>query len=145
MARKKKKNTKINQKIKYYFDDDPFDVGIERVPSETLSELFATLGIYDVEHNKNLLLKTIRMIWSEADGGYREDILRFFEANGVIYVSDKPKEPSFDRETKIETLLEELDLNDEEAFYSLKHFPMLEVKKSLYKRWNQNSVISALI
>ena len=129
MARKKKKNTKINQKIKYYFDDDPFDVGIQRVSSETLSELFATLGIYDVEHNKNLLLKTIRMIWSEADGGYREDILNFFEANGVIYPSEKPKEPSFDRETKIETLLEELDVSDEEAFLLTQAFSSVRSKK----------------
>ncbi len=129
MARKKKKNTKINQKIKYYFDDDPFDVGIERVPAETLSELFATLGIYDVEHNKNLLLKTIRMIWSEADGGYREDILNFFEANGVIYPSDKPKEPSFDRETKIESLLAELDVSDEEAFLLTQAFSSVRSKK----------------
>ena len=31
MAKKNKKNSKINQKIKEYFDNDPFDVGIERV------------------------------------------------------------------------------------------------------------------
>jgi len=129
MARKKKKNTKINQKIKHYFDDDPFDVGIERVPSETLSELFATLGIYDVEHNKNLLLKTIRMIWSEADGGYREDILRFFEANGVIYHSQQAKEPTYDRETKIESLIEELDATKEESFLLLQAFEHVRSKK----------------
>ena len=45
MGKKNKKNSKINQRIKQYFDDDPFDVGVERVSSETLSELFHTLGI----------------------------------------------------------------------------------------------------
>ncbi len=65
MAKKSKKNTKINQRIKKYFDEDPFDVGVERVSSETLSELFGTLGVYDVEHSKKALLKAVRMLWSE--------------------------------------------------------------------------------
>ena len=74
MGKKSKKNTKINQRIKKYFDDDPFDVGVERVSSETLSELFHTLGIYEIEHTKKVLLKTVRMLWSEADSGYRQDL-----------------------------------------------------------------------
>jgi ATP-dependent RNA helicase SUPV3L1/SUV3 len=115
MSKKNKKNTKINQKIRIYFDDDPFDVGIERVSSETLSELFSTLGIYDVEHNKAVLLKTVRMIWSEADSGFRQDILNFFSANGEIYTSDTPKEPSLDRESKIELILQELHVEQDEA------------------------------
>jgi len=115
MSKKNKKNTKINQKIRIYFDDDPFDVGIERVSSETLSELFSTLGIYDVEHNKAVLLKTVRMIWSEADSGFRQDILNFFSANGEIYVSDVPKKPNLDRESKIEIILEELHVTQDEA------------------------------
>ena len=115
MAKKSKKNTKINQRIKKYFDDDPFDVGVERVSSETLSELFHTLGIYEIEHTKKLLLKTIRMLWSEADSGYRQDILNFFEANGEVYLSGKPKEPSLDRLEKIDLFLEELEVNQEEA------------------------------
>jgi ATP-dependent RNA helicase SUPV3L1/SUV3 len=115
MAKKNKKNTKINQKIRTYFDGDGFDVGIERVDSRTLSELFSALGIYDIEHNKELMVKTLRMIWSEADGEIRRDILHFFENNAVVYKSDKPKEPTFDREAKIEALLEELQTTPEEA------------------------------
>jgi len=61
MGKKNKKNTKINQRIRKFFDDDPFDLGIERVSSETLSELFHTLGIVEIEHTKSVLLKTIRM------------------------------------------------------------------------------------
>ncbi|MFK5938379.1 MAG: helicase-related protein, partial [Sulfurimonas sp.] len=115
MAKKNKKNIKINQKIKEYFDDDPFDVGVERVSSETLSELFATLGIYDIEHNKKTLLKTVRMLWSEADGGYRKDILDFFQANNEIYYTDKQKNPLPEIEDKLERMLRELDVNREEA------------------------------
>jgi len=116
MARKNKKNSKINQRIRKYFDEDPFDVGIERVESKTLSELFAALGIYDIEHNKTLMIKTLRMIWSEADSGMRYDILNFFESDGRVYKSPKPtKELVLDREEKINTILQELDANQEEA------------------------------
>lgn len=115
MSKKNKKNSKINQKIRKYFDDDPFDVGIERVGSETLSELFATLGIYDVEHSKAELVKTTRMLWSEADSGFRQDILNFFTSNGEIYTSNIPKQPNMDRDQKIDNLLEGLDITQEEA------------------------------
>ena len=115
MAKKNKKNTKINQNIKQYFDDDPFDVGIERVSSETLSELFATLGIHDVEHNKKTLLKTIRMIWSEADGGYRQDILNFFHANNKVYHSDSPKREEPQTTHDLESIVKELKATREEA------------------------------
>ena len=120
MAKKNKKNIKINQKIKQYFDDDPFDVGIERVSSETLSELFSTLGIYDIEHTKAILLKTVRMLWSEADSGIRKEILSFFEANNEIYLSGKPKKNIVDKEHKLEELISQLHnitLEEEIALY----------------------------
>jgi len=130
MARKNKKNSKINQRIRKYFDDDPFDVGIERVESKTLSELFATLGIYDIEHNKKLMVKTLRMIWSEAESAMRQDILHFFEADGKIYKSNKPKdEPHFNRDEKIEALLFELDVSDEEALRLREVFAAVRAKK----------------
>jgi len=114
MSKKNKKNTKINQKIKIYFDDDPFDVGIERVSSQTLSELFATLGIYDIEHKKHLLLKTIRMIWSEANSGYRQDILNFFQANDEIYYSNVPKKKILEHDDRLELIFHKLDLSQDE-------------------------------
>jgi len=129
MAKKNKKNSKINQKIRIYFDDDGFDVGIQRVESQTLSELFSALGIYDIEHNKELMVKTLRMIWSEADGEIRRDILHFFENNGKIYKSDKPKEVVYDREVKIDTLLAELDVSQEEALRLQEAFLHVRSKK----------------
>ncbi|MEA3371979.1 MAG: SUV3 C-terminal domain-containing protein [Campylobacterota bacterium] len=129
MGKKSKKNTKINQRIKKYFDDDPFDVGVERVSSETLSELFHTLGIYDIEHSKKVLLKAVRMLWSEADSGFRQDILNFFAANGEVYLSGKPKEPNLDRLQKIDLYLEELDVNQEEATLLYDAFSDVRSKK----------------
>jgi len=129
MSKKNKKNTKINTKIKQYFDGDPFDVGVQRVSAQTLSELFATLGIYDIEHKKQLLLKTIRMIWSEADGGYRRDILNFFEANNIIYYSDKPKNPLPELSNKLDMILEELDVDKNEATLLYSFFDEMRSKK----------------
>ena len=115
MAKKNKKNSKINQRIRAYFNDDPFDVGIERVSSETLSELFSSLGIYDIEHNKKLMVKTLRMIWSEAESGMRHDILHFFENNNEIYRGERKEFVTYDRDDKIEMLLNELDVTPNEA------------------------------
>ena len=129
MGKKNKKNTKINQRIRKYFDDDPFDVGVERVDSQTLSELFHTLGIYDVEFSKEILVKTIRMIWSEADSGYRQDILNFFSANKIIYPSNKPKQVSVDKSVKLDELIEELDASAEEKALLFDSFMDVRSKK----------------
>ena len=124
-----KKKSKINQKIKKFFDNDPFDVGVERVSSETLSELFSTLGIYDISHSKNLLLKTIRMIWSEAQNSVRLEILNFFENNAKIYKADKQIAPTFDRDDKIEMLLNQLDVSREESLELYGAFSTIRSKK----------------
>ncbi|MEA1983590.1 MAG: SUV3 C-terminal domain-containing protein [Campylobacterota bacterium] len=129
MAKKNKKNSKINQRIRVYFDDAPFDVGIERVSSETLSELFGALGIYDIEHNKKLMIKTLRMIWSEAESEMRQDILHFFENNGEIYLGEKRELPSYDRDDKIEMLLHELDASPQEAVALYDAFATIRSKK----------------
>lgn len=129
MSKKNKKNSKINQKIRLYFDDDPFDVGVERVDSHTLSELFATLGIYDIEHNKKLLIKTIRMIWSEGDSSMKLGILNFFENDGRIYKNEKKETPSFERDDKIEMLIHELDADTHEKAELYAAFSEIRSKK----------------
>ena len=129
MAKKNKKNSKINQKIRIYFNDDPFDVGIERVSSQTLSELFGALGIYDIEHNKKLMIKTLRMIWSEAESAMRHDILYFFENNNEIYRGEKEEHPSYDRDDKIEILLNQLDVSPNEATELYALFSTVRSKK----------------
>jgi len=129
MAKKNKKNSKINQKIRIYFNDDPFDVGIERVSSETLSELFSALGIYDIEHNKKLMIKTLRMIWSEAESSMRHDILYFFENNNEIYRGERKEFVSYDRDDKIEMLLGQLDVTPNEATALYDAFSTMRSKK----------------
>lgn len=115
MAKKNKKNSKINQKLKYYFDGDPFDIGVARVSMQTLSELFTTLGIYDIDQSRDMLIKTARILWSEADSDFRLDILNFFAHEGKVYKVSVPKEPNQDREEKIASLLEQFELTHEES------------------------------
>lgn len=129
MGNKYKKNIKINQKIKEYFDGDPFDVGIERVNSQTLSELFRALGMHNIEENKKVQLKTLRMVWSEAESGIRQDILSFFSNDGKFYKSEIPKEPNFERTQKIDAILEELDVNEEEGALLFDSFMDVRSKK----------------
>lgn len=129
MAKKNKKSIKINQKIRTYFDDDPFDVGISRVDSETLSELFHTLGIYDVEYSKESMLKNIRNLWSQSDTDFRREVLDFFAANGEVYVSDKPKEVTLERIDKLNEFIEELGANKEEEVLLLDAFSGMRSKK----------------
>ena len=129
MAKKNKKNSKINQKIKYYFDDDPFDVGVARVSTQTLSELFTTLGIYDIDQSRDMLIKMARMLWSEADSGFRADILNFFAHENKIYKSTTPKEPSLERDDKIDALIGELHVTHEEAVLLHEAFADVRSKK----------------
>lgn len=129
MGKKNKKRTKINQRIKKYFDDDPFDIGIQRVSAKTLSEMFQAIGIYDVDYNKQVMVKTARMLWSEADNDIRQDVLKFFQSNGEIYISKKPKEPNLDRSHKIEEILQELDANPQEGAMLFEMFMQLRSKK----------------
>jgi len=129
MAKKNKKNVKINQRIKHFFDGDPFDVGISRVNTQTLSQLISALGIYAVEQDKDSLLKSIRMIWSEADSGFRKDILTFFENEGIIYPSDKTKKPVHTSLEKLDEVLQEFELTPEEEAYIYTEFGDKRVKK----------------
>lgn len=129
MGKKNKKNSKINQKIRKYFDDDPFDVGVQRVDSQTLSELFHALGILDVEFSKLAMLKNIRMLWSQADSDLRENILDFFEANSEVYLSGKLKEAPVGRDENLNELLEELELSLEEEVILREAFIDVRSKK----------------
>ena len=109
MAKKNKRATKINIKIRNFFGSDPFDVGIQRVGEKTLIELAHTIGLYDVEFKKPELLRAFRQLWSTADIPLRADILDFFIANKTLYPPLSPKEPTQEKEEKLETLFDEFE------------------------------------
>ncbi|MDQ7060643.1 MAG: SUV3 C-terminal domain-containing protein, partial [Sulfurimonas sp.] len=129
MGKKNKRNTKINQRIRSFFDDEAFDVGVERVPSDTLSELFHALGIIDIDFTKEFMLKDIRRRWSQSGFDFREHVLEFFTANGEKYPSDKPKKISLERTEKLYELLGELEITQEEEILLLEAFKEVRSKK----------------
>lgn len=122
MGKKGKKSIKLNQRIKSYFDGDAFDVGVQRVSTLTLIELFSSLGIYDIEHEKNTLLRSIRMLWSQNDSDLRGDIVAFFVNDGKIYKRGESDGSAKDKLTRLEILFDELDLSSEEQQLLRAHF-----------------------
>ena len=135
MAKKNKKSTKINNKIKNFFGGDPFDVGIDRVGEKTLIELAHTIGLYDVDFSKKELLRAFRQLWSTGDIHVREDIVHFFEADKTLYPSLTAPEPSLEKEEKIDSLLEEFkDLSPDERLQIFGAFLDVRSKKITYAK-----------
>ncbi len=134
MSKKKKKQLKLNQQIRHYFDGDGFDEGIERVPTSTLSELFHFIAITPNAYERDYLIRMIRRMWSESDTYIRSNIVDFFKADGTIYTSAKIKEQPTLRSEKIASLLEELNTTSEEDALLFNAFIDIRSKKiNLYK------------
>ena len=122
----KKKLTKINHAIRRFFDDAPFDEGIERVDEATLIELTHFLGIIPDDWGRDALIRVYRRLWSEADVHLRKEIVAFFKANGKIYPGTKQHEPAVERTEKIAAVLEEMEVTKEEAL--LLHNAFIDVR-----------------
>jgi ATP-dependent RNA helicase SUPV3L1/SUV3 len=114
MAKKKKKMIKLNQTIRHFFGDEGFDEGIERVPTDTLVALAHTLGIFDGTTSKEVLIKSLRRLWSESESDNRHLIVDFFVQNGKVYPNPKPREKPHEREEKIDELLETFEMTRDE-------------------------------
>ncbi len=129
MGHKKKKQLKLNQKIRHFFDGDGFDEGVERVPTSTLSELFHFIALPPEQYEREYLIRRIRRIWSEADLYTRSNIVDFFKAEGTIYTSTKIKEQPTLRSEKIASILEEMDTTAEEEALLFNAFIDVRSKK----------------
>ncbi|MEA1918627.1 MAG: SUV3 C-terminal domain-containing protein [Campylobacterota bacterium] len=125
----KKKQSKLNQKIRHYFDGDGFDDGIERVNTATLIALTQTLGVLADSLEKPQLVKLFRRLWSEGDMEIRTHILSFFKAENRIYPATHPKAPSPERDDVIHELIKELGVEGEEAKYLHHAFIGMRSKK----------------
>jgi ATP-dependent RNA helicase SUPV3L1/SUV3 len=122
----KRKKSKLNQQIRHYFDGDGFDDGIERLNTETLVHLTQSLGILPDSLEKAQLIKLFRRLWSEGDLHVRTHIISFLKAQNRIYPSKNSKKPSIERIDLINQLIEELDVNEEEALHL--HNAFIEIK-----------------
>jgi ATP-dependent RNA helicase SUPV3L1/SUV3 len=135
MAKKNKKASRINIKIRNFFGSDPFDVGIERVDTHTLVELAHAIGLYDVEFSKPELVRAFRQLYSTADLSLRSDILDFFIANKTLYPPPCVKEPTQQKEEKLEALMDEFeDVTPQERAELFGAFLDVRAKKITYAK-----------
>lgn len=114
MAKKKKKSIKLNGQMRSFFGGEPFDEGITRVPNETLVALAHHLGVFEGVIAKEQLIKTFRRLWSEERDDHRELILDFFIQNNKRYPNPKPKEKPYEKEEKIDEMLEAFTITPDE-------------------------------
>lgn len=134
MAKKNKKISKINIKMRNFFGGDPFDVGIERVEEKTLAELAHTIGLYDVEFKKPELVRAFRQLYSTNDTAIRAEILDFFKANKKIYSRIHLK-PEFEKEDKLNSILDEFnDITVDEKAELFSEFLNIRTRKITYTK-----------
>ncbi len=128
----KKKLAKINHAIRRYFDDAPFDEGIERVEKAALIELAHFLGVLPDAWDRDSLIRLFRRLWSDGDLYLRKEIVAFFKAHGTIYHGTKPVEPSIERTEKIAAIIEEMEVTKSEAL--LLHNAFIDVRSKKITR-----------
>ncbi|MBN2896683.1 MAG: helicase [Campylobacterales bacterium] len=124
----KKKQSKLNARIRHYFDGDGFDEGIERVGTATLIELCHSLGLIPESLEKQQLVRLFRRLWSDGDMELRTHILAFFKAENRIYRGENLSQVSQERSEKIAELCAELHVSPEEA--KLLHNAFIDVRSS---------------
>jgi len=131
---KKKKFIKLNQTIRHYFGEDGFDAGIERVDEATLIELAHSLGLVPESYSKKALVRIYRTLWSEADIELRRHIVEFFKADNRIYQPTAPRADHHERSDRIDELLEEIEVTNEERIALHKAFSDVRTRKiNLFK------------
>lgn len=124
----KKKQSKLNARIRHYFDGDGFDEGIERVGTSTLIELCHSLGLIPESLEKQQLVRLFRRLWSDGDMELRTHILAFFKAENRIYRGENLSQVSQERSEKIAELASQLHVSPEEA--KLLHNAFIDVRSS---------------
>ena len=78
MAKKKKKYLiKLNNKIRNYFDGQPFDEGIATLDEDKLIELVMLLELELPSHEREDMVRALRRVWSEEGAGTRELIVSY--------------------------------------------------------------------
>jgi len=120
MAKRHKKQNKINQSIKDIFGGFGFDEGIDRVDTDTLLAINMALKFNSDDLSRETLLKSLRRAYSEADSEERNEILHLLKS---FITSDLSLEQHDDmRQEKLETILSTLVCTQEENDELNRHF-----------------------
>jgi len=140
MAKKKKKFLiKLNNKIRAYFNGEPFDEGINKVSDDKLIELIMLLELRLSSHEHADMVRALRRAWSEEGARTRETIVSYFVSpHKSIHSTSKEKRP-LDKVEKILMLLDEKKYTKQEENLILEAF--IDVKSS---KITQEKVMSKL-
>ncbi len=135
MAKKKKKYLiKLNNKIRNYFNGQPFDEGVATLDDDKLIELIMLLEITLPEHTHDDMVRTLRRVWSEEGAGTREMIVSYLtQSYRSVHHGGREKRP-LDKVEKILQLLNEVEHSNHEenlvleAFINVKNAKVTEEK-----------------
>ncbi len=109
----KTERKKLNLKIQHYFDGSPYSDGIVRVDIKFLFELFTELNISE-EIKEEKALRLARTLWSSGTIDRRQKIVDFFSDHNFIYIDDEKSDDSFQIELKLNSLLDELEVFEDD-------------------------------
>jgi len=128
MAKKKKKYLiKLNNKIRNYFNGEPFDEGINRVSDDKLIELVMLLELTLESHEHSDMVRALRRAWSEEGAGTRELIVSYLTKGHKAIHSGVRETQSHDKVGKIISILSTMEHTSQEensileAFIDAKH------------------------
>jgi len=135
MAKKKKKYLiKLNNKIRNYFNGEPFDEGINRVSDDKLIELVMLLELHLDAHEHADMVRALRRAWSEEGTGTRELIVSYLTQGYKSTHSGSREKRPLDKVEKILQLLENVEHTKQEeslildAFIDVKNAKVTEDK-----------------
>ena len=101
MAKKKKKFLiKLNNKIRDYFNGEPFDKGITTLEEDKLIELVMLLELELHVHERDDMVRALRRSWSEEGAGTREMIVSYLTKGHKSTHSRKREKTSDDTGAK---------------------------------------------
>ena len=140
MAKKKKKYLiKLNNKIRNYFNGQPFGEGINTVSDDKLIELIMLLELKLPSHEHSDMVRALRRIWSEEGASARELIVSYLvDPYKSVHHDGREKRP-LDKVEKILSFLEKVEHTKKEESLILDAF--IDVKNA---KINEEKVLSKL-
>jgi len=132
MAKKKKKYLiKLNNKIRNYFNGQPFDEGITTLDEDKLIELVMLLELELLSHEREDMVRALRRVWSEEGASTREMIVSYLTKGHKATHSGQREKHNDDKVGKIISILSNIEHTTQEeniileAFIDAKHFNKL--------------------
>jgi len=128
MAKKKKKYLiKLNNKIRNYFNGQPFDEGITTLDEDKLIELVMLLELELLSHERDDMIRALRRAWSEEGVSTREMIVSYLTKGHKATHSGQREKHNDDKVGKIISILSNIEHSTQEeniileAFIDAKH------------------------